>query len=205
MLRMYKIIDISKDMLRAPLYPGDPPPEVSVFSAIAAGDACNMAKLTATLHTGTHADAPLHFLPDGAGIGALPLSPFIGECTVIEVPPGPLTGEAVNRLFPQVKRLLLKGGGKAYFEKTGAEEAAALGLELLGTDALSVGGEDDQKGPHRALLRENVCILENLELSKVSPGSYFLFAPPVKIGGADGAPVRALLLDGYLFWSGSGV
>lgn len=201
---MYKIIDISREMLRCPVYPGDPTPRLEAFSSLAAGDGCNMARLTTTLHTGTHADAPLHFLPQGRDIAALSPAPFIGACTVIELPEGPITGADVDRLFPQAERLLLKSGGKAYFDRSGALAAAALGLSLIGTDAMSVGCEADQTGPHRALLGAGVCILENLDLSQAAPGNYFLFAPPVKIAGADGAPVRAVLLDGYIFWSGNG-
>ena len=197
----YKLIDISKDLRASPVYPGDPKPSVSVFSSIAAGDACNMALLTTVLHAGTHADAPLHFLRTGADIASLPLDPFIGECTVFEPEEQVLTGQYVDQNFPRVERLLIKGRGKAYFDRTGAEEAAYLGIKLIGTDGMSVGCEADQTGPHRALLDEGVAILENLDLSDVTPGKYFLLAQPVKIAGMDGAPVRAVLLDGYLFWS----
>ncbi|MBR5424419.1 MAG: cyclase family protein [Clostridia bacterium] len=197
----YKLIDISKDLRTAPVYPGDPKPGVSVFSSIAAGDACNMALLTTTLHAGTHADAPLHFLRTGADIASLPLDPFIGECTVFEPEERVLTGQYVDQCFPRVERLLLKSRGKSYFDRTGAEEAAYLGIKLIGTDGMSVGCETDEIGPHRALLDEGVAILENLDLTDVAPGRYFLLAQPVKIAGMDGAPVRAVLLDGYLFWS----
>ena len=198
----FRLIDITKDLITTPVYPGDPEPELSVFSAIANGDACNMAKLTTTLHCGTHADAPLHFVPGGAPINAADPERFIGECEVIEVPPGRITGEVVDRLFPRrPKRLLLKSGGKAYFEKTGAEEAAYYGYQLIGTDANSIGGPEDQTGPHRAILGENIAVLENLDLSEVKPGKYFLIAAPVKISGVEAAPVRALLVDGHIFWS----
>ena len=198
----FRIIDITKDLVTTTPYPGDPAPELSVFSAIGNGDACNMAKLTTTLHCGTHADAPLHFLPNGAPINAVSPDRFIGECVVLELPPGRITGETVDRLFPRrCKRLLLKSGGKAYFEKTGAEEAAYYGYRLIGTDANSIGGPEDQTGPHRAILREGIAVLENLDLSQVKPGKYFLIAAPVKISGVEAAPVRALLIDGHIFWS----
>ena len=70
----FRIIDITKDLVTTTPYPGDPAPELTVFSAIANGDACNMARLTTTLHAGTHADAPLHFLQGGAAINAVVLS-----------------------------------------------------------------------------------------------------------------------------------
>ena len=198
----FRIIDITKDLITTPVYPGDPEPALTVFSAIGNGDACNMAQLTTTLHCGTHADAPLHFLSGGAPINAASPDRFIGECEVLEVPPGRITGATVDRLFPRrCERLLLKSGGKAFFEKTGAEEAAFYGYRLIGTDANSIGSEEDQIGPHRAILRENIAVLENLDLSRVKPGKYFLIAAPVKISGVEAAPVRALLIDGHIFWS----
>ena len=197
----YTVIDISKDLITRNVYPGDPVPELSVFSSLAAGDGCNMAMLRTTLHTGTHADAPLHFIRGGKDIASLPLEPFIGECEVIEITEKVITGQYVDDRFPRAERLLLKSGGRSYFDRTGAEEAAYIGVKLIGTDGMSVGCEADQTGPHRALLSEGVCILENLDLSKVKPGKYFLLAQPAKIGGVDGAPARAVLLDGYLFWS----
>ena len=197
-----RIIDITKDLITTETYPGDPTPELSIFSSIAGGDSCNMAKLSTTLHCGTHADAPLHFIENGKTINAVPLEKFIGECRVIEVDTEMITGEYVDKHFPKgTKRVLIKSGGKAYFEKTGAEEAAFLGYDLIGTDGMSIGSAADQINPHRAILGENVAVLENLDLSDVAPGRYFLVAMPVKINGVEAAPVRAVLLDGYVFWS----
>lgn len=198
----FKIIDISKDLIKTEPYPGDPFPELSVFSSFADGDSCNMAKLCTTLHCGTHADAPLHFVPGGKTINGVPLDRFIGECRVIEVDAQRITGDYVDKHFPKgCKRILIKSGGKAYFDKTGAEELAYYGYKLVGTDSMSVGSAEDQTGPHRAILGEGIAVLENLNLSAVKPGKYFLIAPPVKISGVEAAPVRALLLDGYVFWS----
>ncbi len=198
----FEIIDISKDLLTSEIYPGDPVPEVSIFSAIAKGDECNMARISSTLHCGTHADAPLHFINGGCSIGAAQLDRYIGECAVIDVPPGRITGEYADKHFPQgVERLLLRSGGAAYFDKTGAEETSYLGFKLIGTDGMSIGCSEDQTSPHRALLEDGVAVLENLNLSNVAPGRYFLIAPPIKIAGVDAAPVRALLISGYMFWS----
>lgn len=197
----YLIIDISRDFNTKNVYPGDPVPAFTPFSSIAAGDVCNISVVTAGLHTGTHADAPLHFLRTGADIASVPLEPFIGECTVFQTDCTVLTGQYVDEHFPRVERLLIKSGGRAYFDRTGAEEAAYLGIKLVGMDGMSVGCPADQVGPHRALLGENVAVLENLDLSAVAPGRYFLLAQPVKIGGMDASPVRAVLLDGFLFWS----
>ncbi len=198
----FKIIDITKDLMTTEPYPGDPAPELSVFSSFQNGDGCNMARLTTTLHCGTHADAPLHFIPEGDTVNMVSLEKFIGECRVIEVDTDRITGEYVDKHFPKgEKRILIKSGGKVFFDKTGAEEAAYYGYSLIGVDSMSVGSAADQQGPHRALLGEGVAVLENLDLSEVKPGKYFLAALPVKINGVEGAPVRAVLLDGYVFWS----
>lgn len=198
----FRIIDISKDLFTTDIYPGDPLPEISVFSAINAGDGCNMARVKTTLHCGTHADAPLHFINDGMNITEVPLENYVGECQVIEVDTDRITGQYVDEHFPKsAERVLIKSGGKVFFDKTGAEEVAYYGIKLIGVDSLSVGSHGDQVGPHRALLGEGVSVIENLDLSEVKPGKYFLVAQPIKIGGAEAAPVRALLLDGYIFWS----
>ncbi len=161
-----------------------------------------MASIKTTLHAGTHADAPLHFINDGIPINKVSLSRFIGECIVLEVDTEVITGEYVDNHFPKsTKRLLLKSSGKAYFEKTGAEEAAYFGYDLIGTDAMSIGSPSDQVNPHRAILGEEIAVLENLDLSRVKPGRYFLVALPLKLQGMDASPVRAVLLDGHVFWS----
>jgi len=200
-----KIIDISRDLLNCPIYPGDPPPEYEWARKIEKGADCNLSVLTACVHTGTHCDAPLHFLADGAGVESLPPEALIGPCTVLELNPGEITGEYVNRHFPigGCERLLLKSGGKAFFMDSAAQETAALpGLCLIGTDALSVGSKGNQVRPHRAFLSKGIVLLEGLELSAVKPGNYFLFAAPVKLGGLEGAPARAFLIEDRIFWMG---
>ena len=188
------IIDISRDALKTEIYPGDPLPHAEFVSRIGEASDCNLSTLFSCVHTGTHA---------GASIDEVPLEPFIGPCTVIEAPEGAITGEDINEKFPQkCERLLIKGGGKAYFHSSAAEELADIGLKLIGTDSLSVGTKGDQTAPHKAFLGAGICVLEGLDLSEVSPGSYYLFAAPVKLGGLEGAPVRAVLIDDYIFWGG---
>ncbi len=199
-----QIIDISKDITKCGLYPGDPEVRLEVASSLSKGDSCNLSAIYTGLHNGTHADAPLHFIDGARSIDKADLSVFIGECYVIEVPEGPITGEYVDNFFPRdAERVLIKGNGKAWFMENGAEEVAFSKIRLIGTDSLSVGVHGNQTGPHRALLRENVAIVENLDLSQVKPGKYFLLAQPLKIGGAEAAPLRAVLLADFIFWSGS--
>lgn len=195
------IIDISRDALKTEIYPGDPLPHAEFVSRIGENSSCNLSTLFSCVHTGTHADAPLHFIDGGASIDEVPLEPFIGPCAVIEVPEGAITGEDINEKFPQkCERLLIKGSGKAYFHSSAADELADIGLKLIGTDSLSVGVKGDQVAPHKAFLGAGICVLEGLDLSEVTPGNYYLFAAPVKLGGLEGAPVRAVLISDYIFW-----
>lgn len=195
-------IDISGDTLSSTVYPGDPETVVDRVKEIANGNDCNLSAVFACVHTGTHADAPLHFIEDGESIDQLPPSLFVGPCTVIDVREGVITGEYVNGNFPHnCERLLIKGNGQAFFMDSAAEEAAALGIRLIGTDAGSIGYAGNQIKPHKAFLGKGIGVLEGLDLSAVEPGNYFLIAPPVKLGGLEGAPVRALLITDYIFWS----
>lgn len=196
-------IDISADLLTAPVYPGDPRPYVEEVSRIENGDECNLSAMYACLHAGTHADAESHFIEDGKTIEEMPLDSYIGECLVVDFGPGLITGEEIDRYVPEgTQRLLIKGCGRAFLMEHAADELSFMGLKLVGTDASSVGGENNQRRVHSALLGGNTAILEGLNLQHVKPGRYFLVAPPVRIDGADGAPVRALLLQEHLFWGG---
>lgn len=196
-----KIIDISKRFFDCEIYPGDPRPEAETVDEIG-GDDCTYTVVHAGAHTGTHADAPLHFIPKGKTIDKIPLEPFIGPCTVIKVPSGVITGDYVDRNFPlHCSRLLIKGEGRAFFMDSSAQELADRGLLLIGTDALSVGSKGNEAAPHKAFLQEDIAILEGLDLSEVEPGEYFLFAPPVNYNGLEAAPVRAVLISDYIFWS----
>lgn len=198
-----RIIDISAGVIGAELYPGDPAPRVEALRSMSEGYECNVSALNFCVHTGTHADAPLHFLEDGAAIDDISPEAFVGPCRVIELRPGPITGENVNNLFPRdCDRLLIKSGGKAWFMDSAAQEAAAMGYTLIGTDALSVGTKGSQTEPHRALLSSGIAILENLRLDCVEPGAYFLIAPPIKLDGLEAAPVRALLIPDIFAWGG---
>jgi arylformamidase len=197
-----EIIDISRDMLHCDIYPGDPVPRHEIVHSIPKGDECNLSAIYAGLHTGTHVDAPLHFLDKGGSVEEQPLSSFIGECAVLAVPPGPITADYVERKFPRAEeRILIKGGGRAYFMDSAAMELAMYKTKLIGTDSLSVGTSGAQTAVHRAFLRENIAILEGLVLENVEPGNYFLMAQPLKIGGAEAAFCRAVLIADYIFWS----
>lgn len=199
-----KIIDISRKFFSCDVYPGDPGPKAERLACIGEGGDCNITAVHASAHTGTHADAPLHFLSGGAAIDSMELDAFIGPCTVLQVPGGVITGEYVDKHFPKkCKRLLIKGGGRAFFMDSSAEELSGRGLMLIGTDSLSVGCAGNETAPHKAFMQGGTAILEGLDLSEVKPGEYFLFAPPVLYDGLEAAPVRAVLISDYIFWSGN--
>ncbi len=198
-----KIIDISNDPFKVPVYPGDPEPYVDVIRSIKNGFECNLNAVYTCLHSGTHIDAPSHFVDDGATIENIPLEMFIGECTVIEVPPEPLTGDYVEKYFPRQKeRLLLKGQGQAVFIESGALACVEAEIKLIGVDSPSVGMKGQQGRTHRAFQNAGTVILEYLNLEDVTPGDYLLIALPLKLSGLEASPCRAVLIADYLFWSG---
>ncbi len=197
------IFDISRDLITSEVYPGDPEPRIKRVTNIDNGAEYNLSTVFMGLHNGTHIDAPLHFLDDGKDISSVDPTAFIGPCVVIEVPEGIITGAVVERYFPRnTKRILIKSKGKAFLHETAATELSYLGYYLVGTDAQSIETEESGGRTHKALLMDDVAILEGLDLSKVSEGDYFLVAPPLKIDGAEAAPCRALLISDYIFWSG---
>lgn len=198
-----KLIDISNDLLNAEVYPGDPVPELQPLKSLQNGDNYNLNALYAGLHNGTHIDAPLHFLDGASDISGVSLDVCIGPCRVISISPGILTGEVVENAFPRgCERILLKSGGRAFVHESAAEAMAYYGCKLIGTDALTVEPPHGTGAAHRTFLNENVVILEGLNLEDAKEGEYFLIAPPVKIGEAEAAFARAVLVSDYIFWSG---
>lgn len=197
-----KIIDISNDLLTAEVYEGDPVPEINRIKSISEGSYYNLSTLNACLHNGTHVDAPLHFIEDGNSIDECELEKFIGPCRVLSFSSGIITGQVVEDYFPRdCKKILIKSNGKAFLHETAAEVMAYLGYELVGTDGNTVEAPDSTGSTHISLLRNNIAVLEGLDLSEVSNGEYFLIAPPVKIAGAEASFARALLISDYIFWS----
>ncbi len=199
-----EIIDISRDILKTPVYPGDPEGYLDEIKSMKKGEKCNLNAFYTCLHTATHVDAPLHFVNGGAAIEEIPLATFIGECVVVEAPPGPVTGAFAEDNFPfSAERVLIKGNGNSYLMESSAYCFADTNVKLLGTDSQSIGYGSSNEIVHRALLAENIAILEGLDLSRVEPGKYFLMAQPLKISGVEAAPCRAILIKDHLFWTGT--
>ena len=189
------IHDISRDALTAPVYAGDPETVFERVKSIEAGEGYNLSCLSMTVHCGTHIDAPLHFYEDGSPIDKMRLSTFCGKCTVIGVE-GVLTGEDMEKLLPYCKRrLLFRGNGRTFLSHSAAVVLAESRVVLVGTDADSIAPPYDVAGPHRELAKAGIAVLENLDLSNIKNGEYELCAFPLKLGGSEAAPCRAILFE----------
>ena len=188
-----RIYDITRTLQEAPVYPGSPAPQF--LRQPGAPGTPDQFVLTADAHAGTHADAFSHFLPGDRSIDAMPLELYCGPIRVLTVP-----GDRLIRMddlrgkFSGAERIALRSGGSAYLCEEAAEYIAACGVKAVVTDALSVAPPDNEAMVHSILMRAGVAIIENTVLDAVADGDYLLFAFPVKLGGADGAPVRAVLV-----------
>ena len=188
------LIDITRELTSAPVYPGNPSPQIQPLSRISLGDAANTSAIFACLHNGTHMDAPRHFIPDGTPIHKIDLEACIGECVVLECK-GLLLGDEAERLLPYLKkRVLLKGD--VQLTPSAAFVLSTAGLLLLGVEAPAVAPPEYSPEVHRQLLGTGMVLLEGLDLTHAKVGeTYFLMAAPVKIAEADAAPVRAVLAE----------
>lgn len=209
------LFDISAPVApgRTPTYPGDPGLEISSWSAIERGDPANVTNLHFGAHTGTHVDAPAHFIEGAARLPELPLEAFVGPARVVEIPPDVRAVEESHLAaagLEGAERILFKTRNSAFWRDSrgqfredfayltpeAARSLAARGPRLIGWDYLSIerfGSEDF--GAHLALLGAGIVIVEGLDLSAVGAGDYELFCLPLRIesGHGDGAPARALL------------
>ena len=186
-----------------------PPLELHERRRMSRGDAVNASALTVSVHAGTHVDAPFHFLPDGAGIDALPLETFIGPAlvhaveaeryiTAEHVAAIPLEGATRVLFKTRNSRLLRQPEYDPDFVAFSVEAARALvarGVVLVGLDYLSIAHADEQVPVHRAFLDHGVVLLEGVDLSEIAPGRYELICFPLRLRGLDGAPCRAVLRD----------
>lgn len=189
------IHDISRDTINTPVYDGDPETVAQRIKSIDDGDGYNLTKISMSVHSGTHIDAPLHFWEDGKSIDNIRLNTFFGKCTVISVS-GILTGDDMERLLPYCKRrVLFHGEGKTFISHSAAIVLSESRVVLVGTDAASIAPSFDEDKTHRQLARAGIAILENLNLSEIDDGEYDLCAFPIKLGGLEAAPCRAIILE----------
>lgn len=188
------LYDITREVFSAPVYEGDPRPAKRFLNRMDEGSLYNLSTVSLCTHNGTHIDAPLHYDDEGEDIASMKLSRFCGKCTVVTIE-GVLTGEDMERLLPHCeRRLILHSSGKAFLSVSAARVIADSRLLLVGTDAMSIAPPFDERMPHLELARAGVAVLEGLYLEGVEDGSYTLSALPLKLGGLEAAPCRAVLM-----------
>lgn len=200
------MIDISVTLKNGmDVWEGDPPFDQS-FILTAEKDGLNVSKLTLSAHSGTHVDAPLHFVANGKGISELDLNTLIGNCQVISIPDSKLVdrrtipASALPESFKYPRIILKTSNATGKFSR----DSVALSLEaaqylvdkeikLIGINGLSIESYYGNGDVHRCLLGAQIIILETIDLTHVEEGYYHLTCLPAKIEGCDGAPARAIL------------
>lgn len=208
---MAKLIDISVSLRTGiPTWPGVPPFCHSWLKRLERGDVVNSSAISMDVHTGTHIDAPLHFLGNGDSVNSLDLDRFCGLAQVIEfMGAGPVTAQFLDSASPpeRIERLLIKSRNSSLWKQerfctdyTALSEDAAQwvvdkGIRLVGVDYLSVQCFDTHPRVHSILLEAGVAILEGLDLSNVTGGVFELLCLPLSISGSEGAPARAVLRE----------
>lgn len=204
-----ELIDISLGVSgELPVWPGDPPIVLDRTASMDAGDAANVSRLSASVHIGTHVDAPLHFVAGGSPVEALPLEVLIGPAHVVHLPRARVIDESsleAAAIPAGAQRLLFKTSNGRLWDESGFEEdyvavaesgarwLVERGVRLVGVDYLSVAPFSAPVPTHQVLLEAGVVIVEGLDLRSVAAGRYTLYCLPVKLIGSDGAPARALL------------
>jgi arylformamidase len=203
-------IDIS-----VPLYtnmvhwPDDPAVQIERVTDLDQGDVATLSKVSMSVHSGTHMDAPAHFLKGGASIDKMPIEATIGRARVIEIQDiESIKPEELERHNIRIaERILFKTRNSTrawqsasfvkdfvYISQEAAQYLAKVQVQTVGIDYLSVGGfTKDGPDTHHALLGAGIWVIEGLHLSQVQPGTYELVCLPLKMLGCEGAPARAVL------------
>lgn len=209
-----RIYDVSVPISAAtPTYPGDPGIEFEQWNALSKGDAANVTMLHFGAHTGTHVDAPAHFIADAGRVEAMPLDALIGQARVVQIPDEVQAidaGHVEVALLGRATRVLFKTRNSNFWAQASAgfrkdftyltpEAARALverGVRLVGIDYLSIENfNSTDYATHTILLERGIVIVEGLDLRDVSAGDYELICLPLKLadGTGDGAPARCVL------------
>ncbi len=189
-------------------WPDNPPVRIARFFAITKGDPCNVSEISLGVHTGTHMDAPIHFIESGAGIDKMPLTAVMGPARIIgikdreSIKPEELRAHRIRR----GERILFKTRNSTrvwqtksfvedfvYLSSDGARYLADRGIRTVGVDYLSIGGINNGPECHKSILKAGIWVIEGLDLSKVTPGRYQLICLPLKVVDGDGAPARAIV------------
>lgn len=210
-MRIYDIsLTITPDL---PVWPGDPAVVLKCMSSIAAGDDANVTSMQMGVHTGTHVDAPHHFLDeDPRTVEQMPLKTLTGRTYVLRLPDqvSVISAEILAQVEipPRTRRLLFRTRNSSYWatdphyfredfvaiDASGAQYLVERGVKLIGVDYLSVAPYGDGKPTHEIMLKAGIVLVEGLDLSQVDQGRYTLYCLPIKLGGVEGAPARAILV-----------
>lgn len=197
---------------RLPVWPGSPTPKIERRMQIQQGDEANVSQLSLDVHTGTHIDAPLHFIDGGKTTVEIPLEKTVGPCLVVFLPKTKvITADLLEEqnIPKDTKKLLFKTDNSQKwadpfhaFEEDfcalsadGAQWVCDRQMDLVGIDYHSIQRFHDSPETHRILLKNEVVILETLNLSHIEPGAYRLICLPLKIYGAEGISARTILED----------
>ena len=199
------------DPATTPVYEGDAPMKFDFLKDMRKGDGFTLSVYSMGAHSGTHIDAPMHFVLNGAPIDRVPLEPLIGPARVIDIPDGVQAIDAAElgrHDWKGASRVLFRTRSSlrgwmssstfhrdfAYVAPDAAQLLADAGVRLVGVDYISA----EQFGApapmtHRILLGKGIPIVEGLALERVSAGDYDLIVLPIKVAGHEGAPARAVL------------
>jgi len=191
-----------------PAWPGEPRFEAQRIQRLEDGHAANVTRITASVHSGTHIDAPRHFLAGGASVDQLPLEILMGKARVLDLKVldhirrkdleeldlrDDIRVLLKTRMSGQLRHSEFQQGFVALAEDA-ATYLVQVGIKLVGIDYLSIDPFDSKDHPaHHALLGAGVVIVEGLDLSEVPEGEYDMACLPLRIEGADGAPARVVL------------
>ncbi len=193
-------------------WPTNPPIRINQQRHLEKGDRATVSEIRMSAHTGTHLDAPNHFIPKGSGVDALDLSLLVGAALVVDatrvekISASELAGmqipDSTERvLFRTRNSKRWHRNQEEFFEDyvgithSGADWLIKHGVRLVGIDSLSVATFDQIVPTHKALLGAGMIIVEGLYLEGISPGMYQLVCLPIKLMGLDGAPARAILIE----------
>ena len=209
MARVPKLLDVSVPLAAGmPAFPGNPEFELQPVKRMAEGGSSNVSRLVLGTHTGTHVDAPRHFIDDGPAVDALPLDLLLGRARVVEITRRGGIGaeDLASAGLREDLRVLLKTPNSALWNsgafhddythvtETGARYLVEQGVKVVGIDYLSIEQFRKPGAPaHRMLLSNGVIIIEGLNLAEAEPGMYEMYCLPLPVTGGDGAPARVVL------------
>ena len=189
------IHDISQEVFNSKIFPGDAAPTKRTLLSLdkEIPDICQLSEITLGSHTGTHMDAPRHFYKDGKCIDQIDLDKCVGICKVVQADGEITVGEMDDLLKDGTQRILIKGDVEITLDV--AKVLTQRKIKCIGVEGLTIGPLAAPKEVHLELLGQEIVMIEGLRLSNVKPGNYILAAQPLKLGGLDGSPLRAILME----------